>query len=447
MTIEQLAGDMTAEFDEHGIIPHTLIEDNLDMIFENIITWIDMLEEDVHCELLTKLEDSTSMYHDRVIQFNQEIMQDIRKETSGKQGVSKNLTTIKNGKVVPMEKGSEKISLVCMNDVDEEEIHWLYQPYVPRGKITLCAAYPGAGKTYLLCYMAACVSNGKAFFDICPFNAENEKVVYLTSEDGLGDTIKARLRICGANMENVFSVIDKNAELSFDNPQIEEIIKEVKPGLLIFDPFQSYIGEDVELNAANKTRAKLNHIVGLAEKYNVAIVLICHFNKNQKGDAITRIIGSTDIVGVSRSYIAVGAIPDDSSTKYMSHEKSSLDKRGKTILFEINPEEGGIKYLGKSDLTMDDYTKQASENRRRAAPAVEAAKEFLKNQIPGGKRPAKDIYNLAKANRISESSLKKAKKELGITSKQDGFKGPHIWCMPVHEETGDEATQPNLSCV
>ncbi|MBQ1194237.1 MAG: hypothetical protein IIX45_09020 [Lachnospiraceae bacterium] len=168
----------------------------------------------------------------------------------------------------------------------------------------------------------------------------------------------------------------------------------------------------------------------LAERYNVAVVLICHFNKNQKGDAITRIIGSTDIVGASRSYIALGKVPDEDGVKYMSHEKSSLEKRGKTILFEINPAEGGIKYLGENNMTMDDYTKQQSENRRRAAPAVEAAKQFIINQMQEGKRAAKEIKTLAVANKISERTLDRARKELSIQCKQEGFGGQYYWLLP-----------------
>ena len=90
-------------------------------------------------------------------------------------------------------KQREKISLVCMADIKEEEITWLYQPYVPRGKITICAAYPGTGKTFLLCYMAACVSTGRSFFNQVPFTAEPGKVIYLTAEDGIGDTIRVSL--------------------------------------------------------------------------------------------------------------------------------------------------------------------------------------------------------------------------------------------------------------
>ena len=84
-----------------------------------------------------------------------------------------------------------------MSDVEEEEIAWLYYPYVPRGKVTICAAYPGTGKTYLICYMTACVSTGRSFFNQVPFEREPKKAIYLTAEDGIGDTIKKRLRICG----------------------------------------------------------------------------------------------------------------------------------------------------------------------------------------------------------------------------------------------------------
>lgn len=317
-----------------------------------------------------------------------------------------------------------------MDDVQEQDVTWLYHPYIPRGKITLCAAYPGVGKTFLLCYIAACVSTGRQIFDLVPFQTRAENVLYLTSEDGLGDTIKSRLRVCGADMKRVFSVTDPKAEITFDSPQIEEMIKQVQPALIIFDPFQSYIGENVELNAANKTRASLNNLVTLAEKYNVAIVLICHFNKNQKGGAITRIIGSTDIVGVSRSYLALGKVPDENDVIFMSHEKSSLDKRGDTILFRISPECGGVQFVGKSCLSMDDYIRQGFEARRHDAPKLEAAKQFILEQMPEGKREASAIKTLASANGFSDRTIERARKNLGIISKREVFKGEYFWILP-----------------
>ena len=339
------------------------------------------------------------------------------------------------GKFRPAKKEREKVSLVCMSDVKEEEITWLYQPYVPRGKVTICAAYPGTGKTYLLCYMAACVSTGRSFFNQVPFSDDPGRVIYLTAEDGIGDTIKKRLRICGANMDNIATVVEQKIQLAFDSPEVEEFMRDYKPDLMIFDPFQAYIGEEVDMNAPNKTRDKLGLISSLAEKYDVAVVLICHFNKNGKGDAITRVLGSTDIMGVCRSYIALGPVPGEDDMKFMSHEKSSLEKRGKTILFEIDPDKGGVVYLGENSLTMDDYTAIRNKKRASNAPAVEAAKQFIVNNMPEGRRLAKEIKTLAAANKISDGSLQRAREELGIiTRKTKEFPPRSIWILPGHEE-------------
>ena len=340
------------------------------------------------------------------------------------------------GKSRTIKKEREKVSLVCLANVDEEEVQWLYCPYVPRAKLTLCAAYPGVGKTYLLCYMAACVTTGKHFFNIVPFeNGDPENVIYLTAEDGIGDTIKKRMRECGADMNRVYVVNENKTQLLFDSPEIEEFMKEVKPALMIFDPFQAYIGSDIDMNAPNKTNERIGHIVELAQKYNVAVILVCHFNKNAKGDAITRVLGSTDIMGKCRSYIALGNVPDEDEIKFMSHEKSILERKGKTILFEINPDHGGIVYLGENSLSMDDYTAIRSKKRARSAPAIEAAKQFLIDQMPEGRRAAKELYNLAGGNKISESALKRAKEELGIvTKKTKEFPPKSIWILPGHEE-------------
>ncbi len=351
-------------------------------------------------------------------------------------------TVFDKGKFRPVKQEREKVSLVCMSDVEEEEITWLYQPYVPRGKVTICAAYPGTGKTYLLCYMTACVSTGRSFFNQVPFKNNPGRAIYLTAEDGIGDTIKKRLRICGANMENIATVTQKT-QLQFDSPEIEDFMRDFKPDLMIFDPFQAYIGAEINMNAPNETRDKLNRIADLAEKYDVAVVLICHFNKNGKGDAITRVLGSTDIMGICRSYIALGPVPGEDDMKFMSHEKSSLAKRGKTILFEIDPDKGGVVYLGENNLTMDDYTAIRNKKRVSNAPAVEAAKMFLTENMPEGRRLAKELKNLAAANKISDRSLQRAREELGIITKMTKtFPSQAEWILPGHEEDKLEEPEP-----
>ncbi len=329
---------------------------------------------------------------------------------------------------------TSSINLVCMDDVKEKELQWLYWPYIPRGKVTLCGANPGSGKTYVMCYAVACVSTGKQFFNICPFESEPENAIYINSEDDLGDTLKKRLRQCGADMKRVYSILDPNAELTFNNPRLEEIVKQVKPALLVMDPMQSYIGAGTDMNSPNKTRAVLNSLVRLAEKYNVAIVLVCHFNKSNKGNSIEKILGSMDIVGVSRSYLAIGNVPREKTKKYMSHEKSSNALKGVTKLFHIDPDNGGIVYDGDSDMSMDDYEAERRDNGGRRPDKKEAAKLFIMNNIPPeeGKRKQKELINLGEANGFKYDTLNRARAELGIESKQDGYGGEYYWHLPKY---------------
>lgn len=341
------------------------------------------------------------------------------------------ITTVKNGKITA-KKPIEKLSLICLDDVEEENVSFLYEPYIPKGKVTLIGAYPGVGKTYMMCKLAACVSTGSTWMSCpkeSPFTEKAGKVIYLTAEDGIGDTIKTRLRVCGADMKNVYT-LPEGINLTLDDPDIERFVKEKCAELLVIDPLQAYIGKDTNMNAANETREKLNPMIKLAKEYNVAIVIVCHFNKNMKGDAITRILGSTDIVGVCRSYLALGNVPDEVDIKYMSHEKSSLAKKGKTILFEIAPNHGGIRVIGQTDLTADDYTTMANKNKKRSSPVLEEAKEFIIRNIPNGERGAKEMMDLMKANGFSERTIKRAKASAGVISKKKGYKNEWYWMLP-----------------
>lgn len=80
MTVDQFKTEIEMEFEESGAITYTLIEDNLDLIFENFICWPELLDKDVYDELIMKLEDPTTVYHQRVIDFSREQRKSVMKE-------------------------------------------------------------------------------------------------------------------------------------------------------------------------------------------------------------------------------------------------------------------------------------------------------------------------------------------------------------------------------
>ncbi|MDR3246555.1 MAG: AAA family ATPase [Prevotellaceae bacterium] len=86
----------------------------------------------------------------------------------------------------------EKLKIITMQDIETEQVSWLWEPYIPSGKITIVQGDPGDGKTAMMLAIAAAVTNG----ELLPGNddyAAPADVIFQTAEDGLGDTIKPRL--------------------------------------------------------------------------------------------------------------------------------------------------------------------------------------------------------------------------------------------------------------
>ena len=104
----------------------------------------------------------------------------------------------------------------------------------------------------------------------------------------------------------------------------------------------------------------------------------------------------------------------------MAHEKSSLAKKGETVLFEIDPDEGGIKVVGRSDLSADDYTAMANK-KKPGSHTLDEAKDFIARNLSEGERKASEMMELMKANGFSEITIRRAKADLGVKSRREGF--------------------------
>ena len=74
---------------------------------------------------------------------------------------------------------SNKLELVRMSEIELQDVKWLWEPYIPFGKITIIQGNPGEGKTTLALRLAAACSTGTSFAS-CemgePFN-----VIYQTA--------------------------------------------------------------------------------------------------------------------------------------------------------------------------------------------------------------------------------------------------------------------------
>jgi len=216
-------------------------------------------------------------------------------------------------------------------------------------------------------------------------------------------------------MNRVFSFTDY---ITFDDPRFEKILVEISPRLVIIDPLQAFLGEGVDMHRANEIRPIFSYIRQLAEKYNFALIILEHMNKNAGGKAIYRGLGSMDITGAARSILMFGSDPKNDDNKGFIHAKSNLDRKGEIMGFTIT--NNGLEWNPNTALTADMIMGGGNASGRTGRPSheVEEAVNFLDKELRGNLITAKEVFKRAEDAGISSSTLNRAKEKAGVQSVQ-----------------------------
>ena len=145
----------------------------------------------------------------------------------------------------------ETVEIIRMSEVDTQTVEWLWEPYIPFGKVTIVQGNPGEGKTtFALRLAAACTTGGTlpGMKPLPPF-----QVIYQTAEDGLGDTVKPRLIEAEADLDRVLVIDEAKRELTLSDERIEKAITQNGARLIILDPIQAYMGENWDQSGVQDT--------------------------------------------------------------------------------------------------------------------------------------------------------------------------------------------------
>jgi hypothetical protein len=315
-------------------------------------------------------------------------------------------------------------------DVEPEEVSWLWEPYLPCGKITLLEGDPGVGKSWLALALAAIVSRGWPFpgpDGIPPGEQVREpgNVLYLSAEDGLADTIRVRLDSAGADAARVYVLTGWTAQTESgdrldgyvtlqDIPLLEEALARICPTLLVVDPVQGFLG-GIDAWRAEQVRPILARIGELAARYGCAVLLIRHLSKSPKDRAIYRGLGSIDFSAAARSVLAVVRKDDE---RGIVHVKSSLAPEGPSIGFDIR--DGLFVWTGLSKLTKADVN--APEAPPEDRTQAEECADFLRDLLADGPRPAQEVIRLAARAGYRGGTLDRGKALAGV--KAQSKRGP-----------------------
>lgn len=335
---------------------------------------------------------------------------------------------------------------ICLDEIEEKTLEWVWPGRIPLNKPTLMGGDPGKGKTMLALDIAARVSSGEHW----PDGAKNQPgdVLILTAEDDLGDTIKPRLRAAGANLSRIFALetiekYDQNDEITRealpnlvdDFIDIEREIKARNPRLIIIDPLNGFLpGVDTHRDSEMRSRV-FAPMKKMLDDSGAALIYIVHLNKSSGRSATHRIMGSMANIAAARSSWIV-ADNKDSDDKLFVPDKFNIAEKPDGLSFKIigNQEDLPVVAWNRDpvDVNADDVLRPDGST----APERDTAKEFLIEILKSGPVLAKDIFEEAKAFDIKPRTLKRAKKELDIQSEgvyEKGKKGVQGWKWKLSE--------------
>lgn len=274
--------------------------------------------------------------------------------------------------------------LVRAADVAYQPPRWLIKPYFQLGKGTLIQGDNGCGKTAFACAIAAHVSTGEPLLGMEIQSPGN--VLILSVEDDL-PILRGRIEASGGDLNKCF-FINQSAGLSFNSPEIEMAIQQIQAKLVIFDPFQAFLGAGVDMFRANETRPQLAALFEMATHNGCAVAIIAHCAKSAKDKAAVNFsLGSTDIPASMRSILHISKSPECEEERLAIQIKCSNAASGKTLIYDIG-DRGGVQFLRLDNISLDDVRTTAKRQNvglpYEQEPLVQLFNQLIANKPAGG---------------------------------------------------------------
>lgn len=315
-------------------------------------------------------------------------------------------------------------SYTLLSSVEPKSVEWLWQDRIPLGEVTIFDGDPATNKSSFTLDIAARVSIGREMPDGSP--GVRGGVVLIQAEDSLNKTVPLRAQAAGADLGRI-AVIEE-ATIPDDLSKIEKTVMAVNAKLIIIDPLMCFI--DANANKEQAIRRALAPLRKLADRHNIAIAVVRHLNKSGGSNALYRGGGSIAIAATVRSGFLIGPSPDDEYLRVLAQYKSNLGPKAPSLLFEPVGADGGfrIEWRGECAYNAADLLTKPKNTRS----ATDSAVELLLESLADGPVEANEIRKQAVAVGISLRTLERAKSELEVVSKRQGF-GPGskiFWALP-----------------
>ncbi len=333
---------------------------------------------------------------------------------------------------------------------------WLWEGWLVRSGLHLLVGRQGDGKSTAAAWVTGQLTTARALpGETDRRDAINVATLSLEESD---DRLVARLHAAGADLARVDvlgEVEDTDDEgrtlrrpwrLPKDCPTLESFLADQDIRLLIID------GIGYSINGDNHNYAvvgsALSALAGVAQRTGSAVLGLTHPPKGGS-DPVTSAIGSTAWTALARVVWVLGADPSDESgqRRVCRVAKTNYRAPANGISFTIGNDEryecGFVTGLSMSEVTAEQIMAATQTDGERTER--EEARDLLAAMLEGGPVDTADVLKAARSAGISESTVKRARSDLGVrsTPRKDPITGRMLgWALTLPGPVGQATVAP-----
>jgi putative DNA primase/helicase len=298
------------------------------------------------------------------------------------------------------------------------------------------------GKSQISINLAAALTKTRQWPD--GDEAPSGSVIILSAEDAINDTVVPRLAAAGADSSRVYCLkcvrVDgqkRSFNIQANMNLIAQKLCEIGDvAMVVIDPVTAYLGGEIDSHRTTDVRAALLPLEQFAEEFNVAVLAISHPPKSPSTKALNFIAGSGAFTHAPRLTFMVIEDPEAPGRNLLLAVKNNLGPKADGLGYSIvsafvGPEQNiltsRIEWDSKPVYMTADEALVATAEKSKAKARGEAEDFLRKKMEPGQSYPAADIEKEALAAGISNRTLRRAGKELGLKKSRNGFRGKMWW--------------------
>lgn len=290
---------------------------------------------------------------------------------------------------------------------------WFWEGWIPRGMMTLLAAWPGIGKTYVAQYLAHCITDGQPAPDGQALDIRTGNVIYVDAEGFLPDLYE-RGMAWGMNMDKIFPMVHPPRELldMNDHKYQDDLIDmcyEMRPDLVVIDSLSSVNARGE--NNIEDIRQILNFFLELAGAFDLAEILVHHLRKPSGGStrpvSMHDLRGSGHLSAMARAFLGLDILnpSDPNGPRVLKLLKKNRGKIRKPISIQFSDAPGNPNVAALSFGQLDIFEQPESK--------TDQCAEWLVETLSEGEQAWGDLLEMGKEAGYARMTILRARENLG----------------------------------